>query len=453
MTFYDPYTSPDYAERVEKQSNTLKQASGANDPVNLIAAVIQATSDLAAGATIIDMIGSVRESSGLTAFSATTETEPVYQDPRPIGGGRIVRNKPIAEFDRLGESHSLYQVDGAKIEAVLSPHIIGHMAITTAIGIASIIGTLIPLLNLDRILEAIHSMYGLLDTPVIFSQIRDERLAIEWRRPYRYWIESQLQNNIPPTGDLISFLVREQITLDEFTRAMTYWGFSEEVSQMYWGAHWVMPTTEQVFDLLALGYIDEVTARQQLVINDISPEWVDKIFELRVRLPSRTELRLIMRRMKIPDELIQRIFDFERIHPDFQDYYKAMMINWDLDSINGKIATEALGQFVDGLLTEDEVRAHLQAALSSPLEIDRQIELAVLRRNSRRQESLKDRSLTLFKKGYVPHDAAINAIIDLGFNATDAVLWVDNTEVDQLPKLDITQYTEETEEESATEEE
>ncbi len=415
-----------------------------------IATVItQAVADIDLMGTISGMMTVVTSSAveGITPLSFAWGTPPVGGG----GGGAppitVVTHK--TEPHEFVKSASLPTINEDMLLGALIPHLRDHRLVVGVVGAISIIAEVLSVGQIDWLLNQLHSIYGLLDTPVIYSQIRDERISVEWRRPYRYYVESRLQNNLPPTPDLITFLVREVITLEDFKRALSYQGFSESVAQMYWDSHFIMPSTQEVYDMEALGMINEVQGKAQLVINDISPLWVDKIWDLRKRLPSRTETRMMLRRKKMPDELLERIFRFERLHPDYIEHFKYMLINWDIDSLYGRIINEAIGHYQDGLMNEETLRLLCTDHLASEAEVDAYTELAKMRQDERRREEQKDMWVALFKKNYRDRPSTIQALLSLNFDAEDIRIWLDKSEVDALPKLTIEQveYGEEQEEE------
>lgn len=76
---------------------------------------------------------------------------------------------------------------------------------------------------------------------------------------------------IPGSGDLITFVVREVITPEKFRELMPFHGYSAEVADWYWEAHWVLPPMERVFDGYVRGVITDSDVGKYLVFHDYKP--------------------------------------------------------------------------------------------------------------------------------------------------------------------------------------
>jgi len=81
-----------------------------------------------------------------------------------------------------------------------------------------------------------------------------------------------LTENVPGSGDLILFLVREVLTPDEFYVAMGYQGFSNYWSRAYWEAHWVLPPPERTRTAFLRKQIPEAEYRKFLIWYDFKPD-------------------------------------------------------------------------------------------------------------------------------------------------------------------------------------
>ena len=155
------------------------------------------------------------------------------------------------------------------------------------------------------------------------------------------------------------------------------------MAQAYWVSLWVLPNTQQLYDMFGRDLIDEETLKKQIIINDVKPEWVDRLVELSQRLPSRTEARMINRVRRMPKEKIDRILQAERIHIDYQDDYRLFIENQQLDNIYSRSITELSTHFERGYINEDEFRDGITNLNLSSLEVDSSVDLSNLRKSKK----------------------------------------------------------------------
>lgn len=118
---------------------------------------------------------------------------------------------------------------------------------------------------------------------------------------------------IPSPQDLVRFLVKEAISMDTFKLLMAKQGYSEEISDNFWIAHWNLPSVGQVmemyhrqlnFPIVKLGAtgIPEVTypasdgerdtaLDEYLKIADYAPEWRPFIRDISYNIITRVDAR------------------------------------------------------------------------------------------------------------------------------------------------------------------
>ncbi|GAI59588.1 unnamed protein product, partial [marine sediment metagenome] len=93
---------------------------------------------------------------------------------------------------------------------------------------------------------------------------------------------------LPGPADLMRFGLREVFTpaiarrfgqFENYPRGMTAWankiGMTEEVAQMYWAAHWDLPSIGQMFDMYHRGIIRRPDMLLGLRAKDVMPFWRD----------------------------------------------------------------------------------------------------------------------------------------------------------------------------------
>lgn len=91
-------------------------------------------------------------------------------------------------------------------------------------------------------------------------------------KPVRQELNAIFTPEIPGSGDLIRFMVREVIVPDEFYAAMGLQGFSDYWSKAYFEAHWILPPTERTRTAFLRKQIPEEEYRKFLIWYDFKPD-------------------------------------------------------------------------------------------------------------------------------------------------------------------------------------
>ncbi len=346
----------------------------------------------------------------------TGEIEPSIDDTMSEGN-MLFKSPPIINKDVLVKKNIVYNTV--------------HIALSTTISIVQIVTEIYTIGQVDKVLECLLVLYNMSPFPRIYDRTMDARLEASFIRPYRYMIEAEHKSVIPNPADLIRFLTREQFSqnpvegLTLFKRFMSYQGFHEYWSEAYWGAHWELPNTSELFEMYGRGIINLEQLKAQVIINDIHPDWIDNIVALAEKIPSRTEARLMGRGRKLTDKQMDIILDAERIRDDFKDDYKFFLQNQEIDNIRIQLAREYLEQMEKGYITEQEytfklqnlpfekeeisdnqiniIKSNITDSLYSPLEILANTKLANEKINTRIKDldigSIKNRAKRDFKEG------------------------------------------------------
>ena len=148
-------------------------------------------------------------------------------------------------------------------------------------GAASLV--LIPLIG-AKLLDLLHPLKDpktgeILEHAIKFSGVAFLQAAffttyfdIACSKPVRQELNALFTPEIPGSGDLIRFMVREVITPEEFPLAMSLQGFSKYWSDAYWEAHWMLPPTERTRTAFLRKQIPEAEYRKFLVWYDFKPD-------------------------------------------------------------------------------------------------------------------------------------------------------------------------------------
>ncbi|KKM21053.1 hypothetical protein LCGC14_1639310 [marine sediment metagenome] len=117
-------------------------------------------------------------------------------------------------------------------------------------------------------------------------------------------VYKELAYPIPPVADIITMAVREAFSpeiaerfgqYEDFPPEFAEWaakkGITEEWSMRYWASHWSLPSTQQGFEMLHRGIIDQTELNMLLRALDIMPFWRKKLTEMAYRRITRVDVR------------------------------------------------------------------------------------------------------------------------------------------------------------------
>lgn len=169
-----------------------------------------------------------------------------------------------------------------------------------------------------------QQIYGLFRSDRIDKEWRDrllKRAAIDTNDEMYFW--ETLSESLPGPSDLMRMMTRDVVDQEvvnsekldtdfdvKWADQIKEWGqrqnITDDTAKMYWRAHWDYPSTGQVFETLHRlrpdanattpdGQRVEVTlddARRLLKINDLAPEWVDRMIATSYAIIPARQLKL-----------------------------------------------------------------------------------------------------------------------------------------------------------------
>jgi len=234
----------------------------------------------------------------------------------------------------------------------------------------------------------------------LYSVMAEASLVI----PLKQYYMSAFTPMIPPTDDLIRFVVREVIAPDKFYEYMPLTGFSDEIARWYWEAHWILPPITQLYDAYHRGVITRDELDKYIVLHDYKPEPRPGIMKsdqeimrsvIKTLIP-RVDLRYAWEMGMISDaELVDW---YERLgYEEDSELMAKIQIARSLVEEIGKLRTEWIMDFVDGFITEDVLRANLTAMGIIGTRQDYYAQYAI----KRRDRDAKRDMLATYLDGYV----------------------------------------------------
>jgi len=247
-------------------------------------------------------------------------------------------------------------------------------------------------------------------------------LAKEWyRAPYdigyrpliERWFNKSFTPQIPPYEDLISIYVKEGYLEDhwveippEMVENFKELGFSEYWTKRLWGKHWQYPSPTQLYEMLHrtagtrpdIGVTTEVL-RTMLKLHDYEPKWRYPLEAISWKTWRIYDIRTDWE-MGLEDEdtILKRLID-TGYHPDearvLLEVQKMFVLRSEIDAI----VREAETDFIEGWISEDQLRADLEATPYNPAVRELRIARAKLRRERELKREIKRALIDRYKKG------------------------------------------------------
>jgi len=265
--------------------------------------------------------------------------------------------------------------------------------------------------------------------PAVTAAIATTPTAIGLLEPLRYWLNEKLQPSIPTPTDIVRFAVREvfdperrAVLLErypggEYERLMKMQGFRPEYAEMYWAAHWVLPSITQLNTMLQRQVIDRETWYNYVVYNDYIPEAVDWLEQIIYEPYTRVDARRMWALGVITDE------ELEKNYRDlgYDEEHARNLALWtkvyerlpDLERL-----------YRNGWINTEEFKAELAELGLSADRIDWIFKTVVPK--SRLERTKKERDLTktdilrLHRVGEIDSLKAKQMLMDLGYDEDEA---------------------------------
>lgn len=145
------------------------------------------------------------------------------------------------------------------------------LASVGAISILGTIGVVAEVASLGQI-ETVHRTIDMVLGRTGIGGLLEEMFRLPFMAalvaPARHYWNSVYTPEIPGSGDLITFLVREIITPEEFNETMALHGFSQKWADDYWEAHWRLPSIGDIIRAEHLGIITREERDTYFILHD-----------------------------------------------------------------------------------------------------------------------------------------------------------------------------------------
>jgi len=185
-------------------------------------------------------------------------------------------------------------------------------------------------------------------------------------------------------------------------------GMSREMAQNYWRAHWVHAAIGQVYSMLHRGLITEDDMREYYRLVEIPEFWRDRLTELSWDLPNRIELRMMARYLDLDKDYLIDMLKKVGLKEEYRDAVADFMMVMGLRGYWSAM-------YRNGWMSEDELRADMEAKKLSPIIADRLYKSIVKREKPARVEFHRKLSRSLIirglKKGIIDREQAVQMLM------------------------------------------
>ena len=213
----------------------------------------------------------------------------------------------------------------------------------------------------------------------------------------------EIMKKMPGVNELISFIVKEaheEYKQVEFPEQLAEWlkmqGMEEKWARLYWGAHWVLPSVDQVYEMLHRKLLDMDAVRAFLKEADYEPRWRDKLIELSYQLPNIIQARWGLEWGIWDEQRFAEFIEKSGLHPDYvPDVVKIEKANVFREHIN-LVRTPILNKYKEGFITESDLQARLKE-IGFP---DEAVNLMIKAMKEQREYDMKNEAKQLYVQKY-----------------------------------------------------
>ena len=161
--------------------------------------------------------------------------------------------------------------DVAAAPAVAADALVLMVGIEAGVGVAALVADAAhPLkrLGIKASASRMMDMMGLFD---LTSDIASMPARVGVLQPLEYWYNKQYTPFIPSQADLITMLVREVLTPEQYNEYASWHGESVTWASRRWESHWVLPGVTYLVDAYHRGIITKAEYDKYIVWHDYKP--------------------------------------------------------------------------------------------------------------------------------------------------------------------------------------
>jgi hypothetical protein len=239
----------------------------------------------------------------------------------------------------------------------------------------------------------------------------------------------KLKDIIPGIQDLITFVVREVISPEDFASWAEKQGLTRFWSGCYWEAHWRLPSVETVVDAFHRGAITAEELSKYLVWHDYKPTPRPGISVTDIDIFRATQ-KTLFTRVDARYAYEFGYWDFDRLVRHFRDLgyeddaldQALVQVGRTLTEEKGKLETQAINDYIAGYITAEQLQADLNALGLSPERVEMRLWLANRKFEAEFKKDLEKIYCTQYQNDLINEDDLDSALAEIIVN--DLVRWV-----------------------------
>lgn len=184
--------------------------------------------------------------------------------------------------------------------------------------------------------------------------------------PLRQYYQKVYTPFIPGMADAVRFAVREahraelqEGTAETFIQHAKLLGFSEKWAKYYWAAHWIIPNYAQAREAFWRGVLTEEEFVKLRAYADLAPAYSDVWEGLQYNLPGRIDARWMYEWGSIDKAKLKELLGKGGLDPAWLDAVTDAYVANQLRDEKGRVRTQFVSLYVDGLRTADKLKEEL----------------------------------------------------------------------------------------------
>lgn len=194
----------------------------------------------------------------------------------------------------------------------------------------------------------------------------------------------------PQPVDLVRFAVREVYTPEtverfgmlqdlpeKFITESAKAGLPAEQASNFWGAHWLLPSSGQGFEMFQRDVIAEDDLGMLLKALDIMPFWRDKLTSIAYRTLTRVDIRRMHAMGNLDDTQTYDAYRHYGNSPEDAERMLEFTKAYNAEGSKGLTRANVVKGFKAGLITESDLRSYLQAFGYGEEVVDFWVDMAV----------------------------------------------------------------------------
>lgn len=299
-------------------------------------------------------------------------------------------------------------------------------------------------------IDAIHPFHSLEIKQLVFEGLRTTGIATigpavmgaifsrAILKPMEQELNEMFVREVPGPGDLVRFVVREQISPEELNLWLARQGFNPKWAQAFWGAHWVIPSREEAVELYHRGLYSLQDVTENLQVNDRRPDTIPDLLALTFRTPSRAELERIAEVADVPEDTLKAWLRADGVSDELMPTYLSLVRGRRLIRILTRVESLVRTEVQAGRMVLEEARGLMQEFGFAEVVIAAELKVASRARDLEYRDELRGVFVEAFKKGELTGSDLAGELLALGFDTERVGTLVALEQFRKLPKPKVT---------------